>query len=66
VGSIISVGFPVYDFTVWYAYGTPALFDENFNPSLNYFAVIDPEGYLAGAYNTKEKRDAWIKKHSAE
>ncbi|MDR2599343.1 MAG: endo-1,4-beta-xylanase [Oscillospiraceae bacterium] len=36
------------------------LFNDDFTPKLAYFAVIDPEGYLAGNYDTEEKRNAWL------
>jgi len=36
-------------------------FDSDYNPKLAYFAVADPEGYLAGNYDTKAKRDKWVK-----
>ncbi|MDR2599340.1 MAG: endo-1,4-beta-xylanase [Oscillospiraceae bacterium] len=38
----------------------PLLFDNDFLPKLAYFAVIDPEGYLAGDFDTEEKRMAWL------
>lgn len=38
----------------------PLLFDNDFVPKLAYFAIIDPEGYLAGNFNTREKRAAWL------
>ncbi|MDR2590479.1 MAG: endo-1,4-beta-xylanase [Oscillospiraceae bacterium] len=38
----------------------PLLFDNDFLPKLAYFAVIDPEGYLAGDFDTEEKRSAWL------
>lgn len=44
----------------WLTDDFPRLFDEFFYPKLAYFAVADPEGYLAGNFNTAEKRQAWI------
>ncbi|MCL2820132.1 MAG: endo-1,4-beta-xylanase [Oscillospiraceae bacterium] len=38
----------------------PLLFDDDFNPKLAYFAIIDPEGWLAGNFDTEEKRAAWL------
>ena len=58
---IDNITFNIYDFTNWIGYGSGGIFDDDFKPSLVYFAVIDPEGYLAGNYDTKEKREAWIK-----
>ena len=41
-----------------------SLFDANYNHRLSYFAVADPEGYLAGNFDTEEKRLAWIEANS--
>ena len=38
----------------------PLLFNGDFTPKLAYFAVIDPEGYLAGNFDTEEKRITWL------
>ncbi|MDR2572704.1 MAG: endo-1,4-beta-xylanase [Oscillospiraceae bacterium] len=38
----------------------PLLFNGDFTPKLAYFAVIDPEGYLAGNFDTEEKRIVWL------
>lgn len=45
----------------WTAQNYATLFDENCAPKLAYFAVADPEGYLAGNLDTEEKREAWLK-----
>ncbi|MCL1806846.1 MAG: endo-1,4-beta-xylanase [Oscillospiraceae bacterium] len=39
------------DPTSWRSGGSPLLFDESTSPKLAYYAVMDPEGYLAGAYD---------------
>ena len=47
----------------WLVWGYPLLFSD-FLPKLSYFAVIDPEGYLAGNYDTEAKRQAWLEANS--
>jgi endo-1,4-beta-xylanase len=42
----------------------PVLFNGDFTPKLAYFAVIDPEGYLAGNFRTAAQRQAWIRANS--
>jgi hypothetical protein len=58
-------GFYTCDFVnwTWQVYGFPneGLFNDDFLPTLAYFAVVDPEGWLAGEYLTAEQREAWIK-----
>ena len=39
------------DPTSWRSGGSPLLFDENGGPKLAFYAVMDPEGYLAGEYD---------------
>gem|GEM_PF-737182 len=59
----------VNDRSCWMMAQYPLLFDDYYNPKLAYFAVADPEGYLAGKFNTAEKRQAWIDaggKHPAD
>jgi hypothetical protein len=59
------VGIPIDNFGGWdwkgYNYASESLFNDSFNPTLAYFAVVDPEGWLAGEYLTTAQREAWIK-----
>ena len=48
------------DSASWRKEGRPLLFSSDFTPKLAYFAVADPEGYLAGNFDTEAKRQAWI------
>ncbi|MCL2003607.1 MAG: endo-1,4-beta-xylanase [Oscillospiraceae bacterium] len=48
----------------WISTNYPTIFSADFTPKLAYFAVADPEGYLAGNYDTEAKRQAWIQANS--
>jgi hypothetical protein len=38
-----------------------AVFNSNFTPELSYFAVADPDGFLAGNFSSMDKINDWIK-----
>ena len=42
----------------WRRQGSPLLFDGHFNAKPAYYAVADPDGYLAGQYDDPKTRDA--------
>jgi uncharacterized repeat protein (TIGR02543 family) len=44
----------------WLNYNYPLLFNYDMTPKLAYFAVIDPDGYLEGNFNTEAQRSAWV------
>ncbi len=45
------------DTASWRRQGEPLLFDGSFNPKPSYYAVADPDGYLAGKYDDPDTRD---------
>jgi endo-1,4-beta-xylanase len=54
--------------TIWGAVDSDhrgsGIFFSDYTPKPAYFALADPEGYLAGKYNTAKKREKWIKDNS--
>jgi hypothetical protein len=44
----------------WRRQGRPVLFDGDFNAKEAFYAVADPDGYLAGRYDDKNTRDALL------
>ena len=49
----------------WRNFNYPTLFDEYNYAKLAYFAAADPEGYLAGNFDTDAKCKAWIEDYNA-
>ncbi|MDR0326462.1 MAG: endo-1,4-beta-xylanase [Oscillospiraceae bacterium] len=48
------------DTASWRRQGNPLLFDGSFNAKHAFYAVADPDGYLAGRYNDPKTRDALL------
>ena len=51
------------DSLAWIRYSYPLLLNPDYSPKPAYFAVFDPDGYLAGKYDTEEKRQEWVKEN---
>jgi GH35 family endo-1,4-beta-xylanase len=49
----------------WRRQGSPLLFDGDFNAKEAFFAVADPDGYLAGRYDNRSTREAELRKATA-